>query len=227
MDPGPVPPCLKDLSQVEEMLIARACPIMCVYRKHGGQRGYRGHVLNMPQDVQGFLDRLPCRVSELPIFVLRRHGTENTHVDFHVCRDKVLTALQWLQKNNRMYKDIIIDENLLQMLPENGIPTELLSLEDNTEEAFCEDVDSELESSADSHSFLPNPKKEPTEDTAIRSIINNEPVDWPDLAERPINEFRTPGLATMAFPVLSHMAVVTLHTLGDSVMFLSQTVSNI
>lgn len=104
MDPGPVPPCLQQLSQVEEMLIACACPIMCVYHKHGGQRGYKGHVLNMPQDVQGFLDRLPCHVSRLPILVLRRHGQQNTHADFRVRRDKVLTALQWLQLNNQCYK---------------------------------------------------------------------------------------------------------------------------
>ena len=94
MDPGPVPPCLLQLSQVEEMLIARACPIMCVYCKHGSQRGYKGHVLNMPQDVQGFFDRLPCHVSQLPILVLQRHGQENTHADFRVHRDKVLAALQ-------------------------------------------------------------------------------------------------------------------------------------
>ncbi len=55
MIPRQAPPCLLGLSQVEEMLIARACPIMCVYRKHGGQRGYRGHVLNLPQDIQQFL----------------------------------------------------------------------------------------------------------------------------------------------------------------------------
>ena len=57
MLPGAHPLCLEGLSQVEEMLIARACPVMCVYRKPGGQRGYRGHVLNLPQDVQGLWTR--------------------------------------------------------------------------------------------------------------------------------------------------------------------------
>ena len=52
MGPGCVPSCLQQLSQVEEMLLANACPIMSVYWKHGGQRGYKGRVLNMPQDVQ-------------------------------------------------------------------------------------------------------------------------------------------------------------------------------
>lgn len=56
MDPGIVPPCLQEMTQVEEMLIAHACPIMSVSHKHGGQRGYKGHVLNLPQDVQGFLN---------------------------------------------------------------------------------------------------------------------------------------------------------------------------
>lgn len=58
MDPGRVPACLLEMT-VEEMLIARANPIMCLYRKHGGQRGYRGHV---PQDIQRFLDHLPVNV---------------------------------------------------------------------------------------------------------------------------------------------------------------------
>jgi len=32
MHPGKVPVVLQGLTQIEEMLIARACPIMCVYR---------------------------------------------------------------------------------------------------------------------------------------------------------------------------------------------------
>ena len=76
MDPGALP--LQGLTDIEEMLIARACPIMCVYRKHGGQRGYRGHVLNLPQDIQDFLNRLPRNIVQLPYLIIRRHGTDNT-----------------------------------------------------------------------------------------------------------------------------------------------------
>ena len=47
MDPDTSTLELQGLTDIEEMLIARGCPIMCVYRKHGGQRGYRGHVLNL------------------------------------------------------------------------------------------------------------------------------------------------------------------------------------
>ena len=66
MDPGSVPAELQGLSEVEELLIARAFPIMSIYRKYGGQRGYKGHVLNLPQDIQGFLNSLPANVSDLP-----------------------------------------------------------------------------------------------------------------------------------------------------------------
>jgi hypothetical protein len=36
---------LQNLTQIEEMLIARALPIMRVYIKPGGQRGYSGHAI--------------------------------------------------------------------------------------------------------------------------------------------------------------------------------------
>ena len=36
---------------------------------------------------------------------------------------------------------------------------------------------------------------------AICSLLNNnnEPVQWPNITNEPINEFHTPGLATQAF----------------------------
>ena len=71
MDPGSVPAELQGLSEVEELLIARAFPIMSIYRKHGGQRGYNGP---LPEDIQGFLNSLPANMSDLPILVIRKQG---------------------------------------------------------------------------------------------------------------------------------------------------------
>ncbi|CAH3122007.1 unnamed protein product, partial [Porites lobata] len=51
MVPSLVPLQLQGLTQVEEMLIARALPVMRVYIKPGGQRGYSGHCINLPQDI--------------------------------------------------------------------------------------------------------------------------------------------------------------------------------
>ncbi len=51
MIPSPIPHELQNLTLIEEMLIARALPIMRVYIKPGGQRGYSGHCINLPQNV--------------------------------------------------------------------------------------------------------------------------------------------------------------------------------
>ena len=130
MLPGTHPPCLEGLTKVEEMLIARACPVMCVYRKHGGQHGYRGHVLNLPQDIQGFVDTLPSHVADIPVLLVRRHGMDNTHADFRVRRELILNALKWLQANNRFYYDIHIDFSVLQDLPADGVPSSVLHVEE-------------------------------------------------------------------------------------------------
>ena len=210
MDPGCLPTALQGLTEIEEMLIARACPIMCVYRKHGGQRGYKGHVLNLPQDIQGFLSRLPPNIAQLPYLIIRKHGADNTHRDCRVRRQKVLEAITWLKDNNPFYAGIQIDYEALHRLPIDGVPSDLPTAEDpeqNAEEHTADEDTSQNnndgEDSQHSHSFLPLPQAQRSEQDAIRALINGEdPLDWPSNDDDPINEFRTEGLATMAFPTL-------------------------
>ena len=229
MHPGCVPDCLQDLTQVEEMLISRVSPIMYVYRKQGGQRGYKGHILNLSRNIQSLLDKLPQRISNLPILILRRTGANDSYSDFTVCRQKVLNALQWLKQNNPYYKSITIDHSTLNEPPENGVPTEILNnsenaenptqsqrnIETNDSESDTDmdidnyndsDNDTEVDDTAQHNytSFIPVPCQEQTEMEAIQSTINstNSPLPWPELSKTPLNEFTTEGLATMAFPTL-------------------------
>ena len=66
---------LQGLSEVEELLIARAFPIMSIYRKLTGSTRIQGtRLLNLPEDIQGFLNSLPANVSNLPILVVRKQG---------------------------------------------------------------------------------------------------------------------------------------------------------
>ena len=212
MDPGAVPLELQGLTEIEEMLIARACPIMCIYRKHGDQRGYKGHVLNLPQDIKGFLTKLPANVTELPYLIIRRHGAENTHRDCKVRREKVLQAITWLKENNPFYADIEIDYEALQRLPVDGITSDLPTTDDlqqdvqeDNETGTIEEPPQNIsiENQHDSHSFIPLPQAQQSEQHAIRALINGEdPFEWPSNDGQPINEFQTEGLATMAFPTL-------------------------
>ena len=208
MHPGSVPECLQNLTQVEEMLIARVSPIMYVYRKHGGQRGYKGHVLNLSQDIQSLLDKLPQSVSNLPILILRRTGANDTFTNFTVRREKVLTALQWLKVNNPFYNTIIIDHAMIDQLPENGVPNEILHSSNNSEQVMqsapisndsecnidnesdteIDDIDCIVnETDNDSNelaeqnytSFIPIPHQAQTEIEAIRSIIQDQNTPLP------------------------------------------------
>ena len=118
MYPGSVPAELQGLSQTEEMLIARSCPIMRVIHLKGGQLGYGGHVVNVAQDITTFAATLPRLAADVPIIILRREGQEpGQHKDLHVRRVRAQRALIWLIANNPYYRDIVLDDTALSQLP--------------------------------------------------------------------------------------------------------------
>ena len=79
MVPSTVPNELSGLTQVEEMLIARALPIMHIYLKQGGQRGYSGHCVNLPQNVDELAKSLPRYPKDLFVIVVKMKG-KKTHL---------------------------------------------------------------------------------------------------------------------------------------------------
>ena len=78
MIPSAVPEELQDLTQIEEMLIARALPIMKVYIKPGGQRSYSGHCINFPQRVSDLAFSLPRFPKDIPVIVVTMKHRETT-----------------------------------------------------------------------------------------------------------------------------------------------------
>ncbi len=71
MIPSPIPHELQNLTQIEEMLIARALPIMRVYIKPGGQRSYSGHCINLPQNVTELATSLPRYPKDLAVSIVK------------------------------------------------------------------------------------------------------------------------------------------------------------
>ncbi|CAB4417166.1 unnamed protein product [Rhizophagus irregularis] len=173
MDPGDVPEELKNLTEIEEMLIAQTFPIISVYYLRGGQYAYSGNVINFPQDIGEFVSRLPRHPSTLDTLIVRRSSAESSTSfrDFTVRRDKVRKALCWLKRNNRYYADIIIDDNVLRTLPDEGSIDDLLSQVRDAENRLHH-VD-----------YEPRDADRLDDDTAI-------------------NEFNTPGYIARAFPTL-------------------------
>ncbi len=129
----------------------------------------------------------------------------------------VLEAVLWLKTNNQFFKDIEIDRDVIQSLPENGIPDELRYVIDENELSVHVENEGppqdpvlsanasveELVLGSGSTSFIPMRQRQRTEGAAIQDAVNEvDPLDWPSTEGNLVNEFKTDGLATMAFPTL-------------------------
>ena len=224
MIPFEVPCELQGLTQVEEILIARALPIMTVYIKPGGQRGYSGHCINLPQHVEELALSLPRYPQDLSVIVVKMKGKDNNFKDVSVRRQKVADALLWLINNNPHCKDVKINHYSLKCLPVNGIPHDLTSVErgdadgQNLEADFgpqnAEDI--VYNEQTEMISFLPIPQCEQQDIQAIQQQLSSthysQAMLWPTVDSEPINEYTTPFLATLAFPTYFLMVKVTLQT---------------
>ncbi len=216
MIPSPVPHELQHLTQIEEMLIARALPIMRVYIKPGGQRGYSGHCINLPQNVTELATSLPRYPKDLAVIIVKVKGRDNTFKDVTVRKQKVHSALVWLINNNPHYSEITINEDALNSLPENGVAPDLMTVEtdndmisdDNCSADVGPPTDNPSEDivyndSTEMSSFLPVGEQQQQEMEAVRNQLSeNEPMQWPSVENNPLNEYQVSHLATMAFPTL-------------------------
>ncbi len=216
MIPSSIPNELQNLTQIEEMLIARALPIMRVYIKPGGQRGYSGHCINLPQNVTELATSLPRYPKDLAVIIVKVKGRDNTFKDVTVRKQKVHNALIWLINNNPHYSGLTINDDALNSLPDNGVPTDLMTVEtvddivsdDNCSPDAGPPTDNPSEDvvyndSTEMSSFLPVGEQQQQEIDAVRNQLSeNEPMQWPSVENEPLNEYQVSHLATMAFPTL-------------------------
>ena len=200
MIPSSVPSELSNLSQVEEMLIARALPFMNIYCKpKGGQRGYKGHVITFPTDVQHVANVLPNLLQDLPLVSIG-NSEKYKSKEFRVRRSKVLDALKWLVHNNSLYSDIVIDESRVFELPVDDLVDNFVSVEGDLSESevFEEPNACDIEERS---SFILASINKKTQRNLIREHINSS-VELDIIGENPINEFRVSHLGALAFPTL-------------------------
>ena len=102
---------------------------MRVYIKPGGQRGYSGHCINLPQNVTELATSLPRYRKDLAVIIVKVKGRDNTFRDVTVQKERVHDALIWLINNNPHYSELTINEEALNSLPENGVPTNLMTVQ--------------------------------------------------------------------------------------------------
>ncbi|RGB39303.1 hypothetical protein C1646_754740 [Rhizophagus diaphanus] len=181
MDSGDLPEELCDFTEIEKMLIARIFSIISVYYLCGGQYVYCSNIINFSQNMKEFALQLPQNPSSLDVLIVR-HKSANSLIykNFTVCYIKVAYALCWLKQNNRYYTDIVIDEKVLQSLPEDD------TIGSN---------------------FVPVPLPSPNKEQAIGDTLNRVqdndiPITWPNIDGTPINKFQTSNYIASVFPTL-------------------------
>lgn len=200
------------------MLISAVMPIMSVYRLPQGQYGYTGHVINLPQDLASFAQKLPRIPSELDVIIMKKEGANQTHHDFHVRQAVVHRALQWLVTHNQYYRSlgVTIDTTALEQLPQNSNISNLVSVTEDTMASTSESPatnDTEENSYDDNipQSFVPVTAPSMTEQEAeqeaeqesVQQRQSSHPVlMWPSIGGMPLNEFTTEGYFSCAFPTL-------------------------
>ena len=187
------------------MLISRVMPLMSIYRLPHGQYGYKGHVINLPQDIITLANSLPRLPSELDILLVRKEESDNTHRDFRVRQSVMLRALKWL-KQNKYYHDNEINHAALSQLLADGDLTGIRTMQDTL-------MDEEDHKDDDNPNgivtFVPVAARKMTEQEAVRKSVQecqssppDQVVPWPSRSDTPINEFTTEGYMSCAFPIL-------------------------
>ena len=96
------------------------------------------------------------------------------------------------------------------MKSENGIPSNIHTIETLDDPDAVDSYDTDPIASqdkvynceTDTNSFIPQLKNDHVESDAIKSCLNVPKIDWPTIENKPLNEYTTPFLATLAFPAL-------------------------
>ena len=132
------PSALAELTLVEECVIARCHPLGVIVKlRPGGRRSsishraLRGHFIVIPQDPGPLLQILPSpslRLDSLiKVFWLGdRPPTDADLSPFLIIRRvKVLAALQYLVRNNHLYRELFINHSMIDNWSDEFIPLEL------------------------------------------------------------------------------------------------------
>ncbi len=112
-----IPIELSDLNPLEVRLLSLRIPFMkMVALPCGKQRAIHGPAVNVPTDltpVCTLLPRLPSQTQMVPMKLKRKLSYKGHYMYQYVRPAKVLAALQWLQVNNTLYKDVQINNDWL------------------------------------------------------------------------------------------------------------------
>ncbi|KJZ69841.1 hypothetical protein HIM_10769 [Hirsutella minnesotensis 3608] len=229
LDFGPVSARLPELTPTEEALIARVHVHVNIMLVRGQQYKYRGHVVHFLREVGLVYNQLPLLPRELNTVLLRPANT-SSHANlsrqftrqFRVRRQAVMIWLDYLRHHHPGYRCIVIDEERLSQLPEEGNVLDAIPQSQVEAADVGPEEDQEAEPDLEDAAAVPDLLAKDTELDALRSILAGESeadarlplatgpqgraqheLQLPNIRHTPINEFnRSHALLSLAFPCL-------------------------
>jgi hypothetical protein len=218
MDPGELPAYLPELTQVEEMIIARSHVQMMVYRYRGHQYHYTGHCVSFMQNTVKTVDVLPNLPSELDIVVLRPSERvvesdpryqRQFRSDFRVRKGRVITWLRFLKDHHPDYRYITVSLDRINALPvDEDVSLSFTSMIDHDTGEDIEDQPVTDLPPPNSQSIVPNLNITTTEiDLIVQEITGRHlplpSLPVPSIRNTPIDEASGKDhIFAMAFPTL-------------------------
>jgi hypothetical protein len=198
---------LEQLTMVEEMLISPVLAIMSVFRLPGGALINRGFCANFLQDVQSICKILPRLPRDLPILILKKKDQNNNIKQFKVNRERVEKVLRYLCKNNPAFinNNITIDEININSLPIDGVPEDLLTLNDNddfnVDHIIVDNGPTILENESNINDEINTLIESDSQEMLQVDKIKND-ISFPSANKNAINEFQMDSIASLVFPKL-------------------------
>lgn len=115
LDTGSMPLEFQNINSTETRLISQRIQFMKIRSlPAGGQRGLKGAVVNVPIDAQESCLKLPRDIYNLGIVdvkIKRNIKHKTVILADTVNPDKIISFLKWLQKNNPIYKDSVLQDD--------------------------------------------------------------------------------------------------------------------
>ena len=114
-----IPKELLSLTVAEQLLIRRCAPFMPTFHIGKGFYGIKGHCVAFAQDITEMAMTLPQRPESVVTFIRAMGNQETTDLKLkhlRVSRERVVTALKWLQLHHEGYHDVKIDETRLDWM---------------------------------------------------------------------------------------------------------------
>ena len=124
-----IPPELAELNPMETKMIGLGVCFTTCFQVSGGQHFTTGNSINYFNDSFDVVRKLPRPLTRAGVIRLKASGEDQRTSYYNVRPQLLKKALIWLREHNPLYRDVEIDEEVLQELSVQCVDTELPSIE--------------------------------------------------------------------------------------------------